>query len=247
MISFCKCQFHQNLSVIYNPFDFDASTATTLSQILNSSECVEIDLVGVQVDVEACCLADGSGGVIKFDPTSCVESLEGIAANIEITTIGNNVPTGFVTSYILTSSPSLIVKEINSTGSFSVMDPGMYSAFIIVHDPITYNFQGIVEDQVDIYDIIQSITISGVCADISLAGSNILVKDCNECEYDLYVQGLGTSVSQGVYKAEHDIFSDGLINKGPVEFPAGNSIELLRGFEVTLGNQFHAYIEGCSN
>lgn len=234
-------------TVIYNPFDFDASTAKTLTEIINFSQCVEIDLDGVEVDVERCCLADGSGGKVNYNPSSCAESLTGTAATIEVTSAGNNVPTGFITSYILASLPGSLIESINTTGSFSVLEPGLYAIYLIVHDPMTYSFQGVNMDQVDIFDIIQNVITTGVCADINLAASDILVKDCNECEYDVYVPGFGTSIIPGLYEAEHDIFSDGLVNMGQVQFPAGNSIELLPGFEVTLGNPFHAYIEGCSN
>lgn len=64
------------------------------------------------------------------------------------------------------------------------------------------------------------------------------------CPYDLYISGV--PVIPGVYVAENNISSDGLINGGVVEYSAGNSLELMSGFEVMLGSEYNAIIEGCN-
>jgi len=232
--------------VVYNPIDFDASTATTVTEILDNSTCVAIDLVGSPADVEECCLAN-AGGLVDAVVTSCVDNGAGSMALLEATAVGQNIPAGYVLSYILTSQPGSVVVDINNTGSFLVSTAGMYSIQTLVHDPNTYNFEGLTVGVDDIFSVLLTINELQVCADINLVGIDLVAEECEQCPFNLYIPGIALSVSPGLYEAENDITSDGTINIGTVEYSAGNSVELLPGFEVVLGNEFEAYIEGCQN
>lgn len=55
------------------------------------------------------------------------------------------------------------------------------------------------------------------------------------------------SVDQGYaeYELRHQISSDALIDGSQIDFSAGTEIEMQAGFEVKLGAQLHAFIDGC--
>ena len=54
-------------------------------------------------------------------------------------------------------------------------------------------------------------------------------------------------VLPGLYEAFSIIRSEGVISAGDVDFTANTCIELQPNFEVRIGNNFQAYIEGCNN
>lgn len=57
----------------------------------------------------------------------------------------------------------------------------------------------------------------------------------------------GGSIAAGTYSASNTITADGSIaSPDVVSFDAGDCIELQPNFEVALGADFHAYIQGCS-
>jgi len=67
------------------------------------------------------------------------------------------------------------------------------------------------------------------------------------CAYDLHVSGSGgMPIDPGVYQAENDITTDGIINANEVTYSAGNSVELQYGFEVMLGAVSNIIMEGCN-
>jgi len=232
--------------VVFDPNVYDASTATTVAEILANDRCVAIDLVGAPADVLECCLAN-AGGLVDATSTSCADPATGSMATVSATAIGINVPAGFVLSYVLTSQPGAIVQAINSTGVFMVPNAGMYAIHTVVHDPNTYSFQGLTIGVDDIFSVNMTINALQVCADINLVGIDVDAAACDNCPFNLYIPGIGVPVAPGLYEVENDITSDGLVNMSTVEYSAGNSIEFLPGFEVTLGTEFEAYIEGCNN
>ncbi len=66
-----------------------------------------------------------------------------------------------------------------------------------------------------------------------------------DCVFDLSENG--QPIDAGLYNAINSINSNGLINPGDqVTFEAGNFIELLPNFEVSLGANFHAAIKVCN-
>jgi hypothetical protein len=54
-------------------------------------------------------------------------------------------------------------------------------------------------------------------------------------------------IASNLYETEVRIISSGKVGGGPVEFSAGDNIELHSGFEVVAGHEFQAFIEGCEN
>lgn len=66
-----------------------------------------------------------------------------------------------------------------------------------------------------------------------------------DCVFDLSENG--QPIDAGLYNAINAINSNGLVNPGDqVTFEAGNFIELLPNFEVSLGADFHAGIKVCN-
>ena len=64
------------------------------------------------------------------------------------------------------------------------------------------------------------------------------------CPNSLDISGV---VNSGLYEAQSIITSDGLLpNPNNIEYRAGNTIELESGFEVSIEEQFHAYIGACN-
>ena len=71
-----------------------------------------------------------------------------------------------------------------------------------------------------------------------------LIWNCNGCDTNYYAAG---NISSGTYEVSDSIQSDGMISApNTVIFKAGKGILLEPGFEVQLGAELEAIIEGCN-
>lgn len=85
-------------------------------------------------------------------------------------------------------------------------------------------------------------TTNAICS----TGQPLLSTSIYDPNYCASVLNLSNSISTDVYQADDRIISNGIVNA--TEFPiyqAGNSIELINGFEVENGAVFLAIIEAC--
>ena len=133
----------------------------------------------------------------------------------------------------------------SATPSFNVSTAGSFSIHTLVFDPATLNLANIMIGVDPISQLNLDIVEQGVCADINLLGTSFEVEGCDPCPFNLFIP-FSDIGSGGLFEAFNDITSDATITPGlSVEFSAGNSVELLPGFEVVLGAEFEGFIEGC--
>ena len=86
---------------------------------------------------------------------------------------------------------------------------------------------------------------NGTINDDQIYLDDIVIETCEDNCPDYMVQNTNTIIDQSE-QVEINIQSDGIVQAGnSIEFKAGNSIELLVGFEVINSGVFHAYIESC--
>jgi len=228
-------------SLDYSGLIFGTSTVTDLLDAIEAQKvCATLNLTAPTIETEECCIAE-AGFMPSADVMGCVGG--GSTATITGSPMNTFVPTGYVVEYLLVLNNAII--DINPTAPiFNVAATGNYSVHAIVYDPATYNLSGITLGVTTRFELFGDIQILGICADFDLFGTSVAIDPC--CVDFLYVPGVGIPVPPGEYEANIEVTSDGLVNAGPTEYHAGDSVELLPGFEVTLGTEFEAYIEGCN-
>ena len=136
-----------------------------------------------------------------------------------------------------------MILQISSTPDFSVNLPDFYKVHPVVYHPSDFSIAGYDDGTNTIFNLNGDIAAMDICADVGLTGGNFVVSDC--CAQNLYIPGVGLSVPAGHYERDMTISSDGLVDNGPTDFDAGVEIEMMPGFEVVLGVEFHAFIDGC--
>ena len=227
-------------SVAYNPADYDVASATTFSEILMNIVCGDIS-VGLPIDVNECCDAF-AGNITQPVVDGCAGG--GTNSTLTWTPFNQGIPSGYVVEYVLTDGATGTVLQISSTQSFTVSVPDFYRVHSVVYNPAEFSLTGYDDGTQSIFGINGDLSALDVCADVDIIGGNFIVSDC--CSQDLYLPGPGVSVPAGVYERDVRISSDGIVDLGVTDFDAGFEIELLPGFEVVLGTQFHAFIDGCN-
>ena len=227
-------------SVAYNPADYDVATATTFNDIITNLGCGDIS-AGLPIVVDECCQAF-AGNVIQTMVDGCAGG--GTNATLTWTLFNQNVPPGYVIEYILTDGATGLILQTSSTPSFTVNAPDFYKVHSVVFNPAEFSLAGQVNGTNIIFSLNGEISALDICADVNIIGGNFVVSDC--CSQDLYLPGPGVSVPAGVYERDVRISSDGIVDLGVTDFDAGFEIELLPGFEVVLGTEFHAFIDGCN-
>ncbi|MBL0342785.1 MAG: hypothetical protein IPP71_18980 [Bacteroidetes bacterium] len=104
--------------------------------------------------------------------------LDGSGVTISATSNGNsNVPAGYQTIYVLTSGTSLIIQQVNSTPSFSVTTPDLYTIHTLVYNPATLDLTIVVPGQTTGFDV-NSLLVQGggsICAALDVTGAPINV------------------------------------------------------------------------
>ena len=144
----------------------------------------------------------------------------------------------------MTDGATGTILQISSTPSFTVSAPDFYKVQAVVYNPAEFSLVGYDDGTQSIFGINGDIAALGICADVDIIGGNFVVSDC--CAQNLYIPGVGISVPANHYERDLTISSDGTVDLGVTDFDAGFEIELLPGFEVVLGTQFHAFIDGCN-
>ena len=229
-------------SVAYDPNDYDVTTATTIEDITSNWTCGDIS-APAEIRVVECCLAS-SGWLTDAVTNGCADPANGTTANLTATQKGLRVPTGYQVVYLLRDGLTDILLDYSFTLSFDVDQVGSYYISPLVYDPANLDITAIDYGNEDIFSFNIYLFNLGVCDHFNISGIQLLVGDC--CQEDLYIPGAGIGVNGGLYEVSQNITSDGTVNSANVEFSAGNSVELMAGFEVELGMEFHAFIEGCN-
>ena len=232
----------QAYSVAYNPNDYDVTTATTIADITSNWTCGDIS-APAQIKVTACCLAT-SGWLTNAVVDGCADPANGTTATLSVTQNSERIPAGYVIAYLLRDGATDILLDYSYTPSFDVDQIGSYFISPIVYDPANLDITAIDFGNENIFDFNIMVFNLGVCDHFNLSGIELLVQLC--CQDNSYIPGVGIGVNGGLYEVSQNITSDGTINSANVEYSAGNSVELMPGFEVEIGLEFHAFIEGCN-
>jgi hypothetical protein len=229
--------------VVYDPTLCDLPSLTSVDEILNGCECFDIDLVGVEANVEECCDAN-AGGLTNVLVDGCADDRtdNGNTATFSVQSVATNVPAGSQVLFILTSGG--IVQETSTSPSFDIGMSGLYTIHTLVYDA-AFDLSFIELGVTPINEVNVELVTQGICGDVNLRGIDGTVEACDgDCPFDLFLPAT-TPIR---YEVENTITSDAVVTGGGViEFSAGTEILLLPGFEVTVGTEFHAFIEGCSN
>jgi uncharacterized repeat protein (TIGR01451 family) len=229
--------------VVYDPTLCDLPSLTSVDEILNGCECFDIDLVGVEANVEECCDAN-AGGLTNVLVDGCADdrTANGNTATFSVQSVATNVPAGSQVLFILTSGG--IVQETSTSPSFDIGMSGLYTIHTLVYDA-AFDLSFIELGVTPINEVNVELVTQGICGDVNLRGIDGTVEACDgDCPFDLFLPAT-TPIR---YEVENTITSDAVVTGGGViEFSAGTEILLLPGFEVTVGTEFHAFIEGCSN
>ncbi len=166
--------------------DLGVTTGFDVNALLvqgGGSICASLDVAGAAFNVVLCC--DAEAGTITADANEvCLLNDE---AFISATPDGNSVvPTGFVTAYVLTEGPDLLIVALSATPDFLVTTTGDYTIHTIVYDTLTLDVSIIEFGQTTGFEV-DSLLIQGggtICASLDVAGAMITVQGCNPVNDD---------------------------------------------------------------
>jgi len=139
------------------------------------------------------------------------------------------------TTLWLTTNADLLILDISSNPASINFDNGEPGECLLWAITFNESVQGLVVGE-------SAMNLSG-CFELSNSISIIKEQCNNNCEENLLLEG---SIDPNLYEASNTITSNGIVDQTPVEFSAGQCISLEPNFEVSLGNMFHAFIEGCT-
>ena len=183
-------------TLVYDPNTLDLGSivlGTTTGFDVNAlliqgggSICGSLDVTGALFEVIDCVVCDADAGTLTADATP-VCLLSG-AAQIGATPNGDAVePDGYLTAYVLTQGPTLVIIELGGGPVFNVNAPGAYTIHTIIYDPLTVD-PGLIELGVTTGFDIDALLIQGggsICGSLDMAGAPIIVNDCapgnNDC------------------------------------------------------------------
>jgi hypothetical protein len=129
-------------------------------------------------------VCDANAGTLTADASPvCLLNDE---ATLSATADGNAVvPVDYLTAYVLTQGPELLIIAAGGTPEFTVNTAGDYTIHTLVYDPFTLDL-GIVEFGVTTGFDVNGLLIQGggtICASLDVVGAPIVVEDCTEpCE-----------------------------------------------------------------
>jgi len=182
-------------TLVYDTTSLDLSTVvlgTTTAADVNAlliqgggSICASLDLLGASTLVYDCgdCEARAGSLTLTVAPVICIDTTTTTTVELTAMADGNQVvPDGFELKYVLTSTSSFFVEEVNSTPDFTVdAIPGIYTIHALVYDTLTLD-----TDTLDITGTTQvfglnSMLIQGggtLCGELDLGGAMITLDTC---------------------------------------------------------------------
>jgi outer membrane scaffolding protein for murein synthesis (MipA/OmpV family) len=144
-----------------------------LGLVADGGLCASLDVTGAAVSVEDCA-ADAGTLTADASPVSLVSGV----ATISATPNGDiSVPTGYLSLYVLTSGADLVIEQTNSTASFDVAEPGVYTIHTLVYDANTLDLSVVVIGQTTGGDVLGIITSNGLCASLDVTGAEVIVDE----------------------------------------------------------------------
>jgi|GEM_PF-698585 len=93
---------------------------------------------------------------------------------------GNVIPGGYLTTYVLTEGPNLVIQKTAAFPSFNVAMQGSYRIHILIYNPSTLDLSIVVPGVTTGFDI-NALLIQGggsICGALDVAGAKILVSTC---------------------------------------------------------------------
>jgi hypothetical protein len=179
-------------TLVYDPLtldlgivEFGVTTGFDVNALLiqgGGTICASLDVVGAPIVVEDCTEpCEANAGTLTEDASPvCLLNDE---ATLSATADGNaTVPVDYLTAYVLTQGPELLIIAAGGTPEFIVNAAGDYTIHTLVYDPLTLDL-GIVEFGVTTGFDVNGLLIQGggtICASLDVVGAPIVVEDCTE-------------------------------------------------------------------
>lgn len=129
---------------------------------------------GLKTSAQVC---DANAGSIT--PTVNSICVEGNFATLTANLDGNQViPSGYTTTYLLTTGANSVILEFNGSPQFTVSTEGLYTIHTLVFDPSTFDLNTIIFDVTTINDLNIQFEQGGgdICAGLDLIGGDILTE-----------------------------------------------------------------------
>ncbi len=171
----------------------DLGTTTgieVLNLITNADICADLDATGAPVVVEECTVPCGAdAGTLTADQNAPICLENGVVTISATPNDDDNIPVGYETIYILTTTNGLIILQVSSTPEFIVDNPGLYTIHTLVAETSddtddNYLDLSLIEFEVTTgAEVIALINDADICASLDVAGASFLVEDCTPpCE-----------------------------------------------------------------
>ncbi|MBP9082206.1 MAG: hypothetical protein KBH11_03965, partial [Bacteroidia bacterium] len=168
-------------TLVYDPAALDLSTVVfgvTTGFDVNGlliqgggSICAALDVAGAAFTVDQ----PDAGTLTAVSPEFC---FDGSNVTITATPNGNaSVPPGYQTIYVLTQGPNLVIQQVNTTPSFTVTTPDLYTIHTLVYNPATLDLSIVVPGLTTGFDVNGLLVQGGgsICASLDVTGAPVTI------------------------------------------------------------------------
>ena len=227
--------------------DLGVTTASEVNALLiqgGGTICASLDLLGASTLVYDCgsCEARAGSLTLAVDPVLCVDSTT-TTVDIRATADGNQVvPNGFELAYILTSTNSFFVEDINEIPEFTVdADLGVYTVHAFVYDTTLFNLDTFdISGSTQVFDLNSMLLQGGgtICGELDLGGAMITIENCTTnptgqpCTVDL--------IADDVVNLQTDDCDLGTDYCVPMAF-----VDIMTEYDLTINGDTVTQFTGC--
>ena len=166
---------------------FGTTTASDVNALLvqgGGNTCASLDLLGASTLLYDCgdCEARAGSLTMTVDPIICVDST---TANVVLTATpdGNQVvPDGFELAYILTSTTSFLLEDVNTDPEFTITSElGIYTIHAFVYDTTLVDLDSLdLSGNTQVFAL-NSLLLQGggtICGELDLGGAMVTLESC---------------------------------------------------------------------
>ncbi len=142
--------------------------------------CAALDVAGAAFNVEVC-PCDADAGALFPINNPCIDIDHPGPVTLKANVVeAATVPNGFVRAYVLTSGSQLVIRDLNSSPSFSVSEEGTYTIHTLVYDPETLDIHDIEIGETTGFDVNHLLLQGGgsICAALDVEGAKFYIETC---------------------------------------------------------------------
>jgi len=206
--------------------EFGKTTGGEILELIASQAiCASLDAEGLSFNVMACdtdttmadtCEADaGTLTAVELTDEDCIDTADSASVvTISATPDGNvNIPEGYTSIFVLTSTDSLVIEEVADTPLFEVAEAGLYTIHTLVYSADTASEDFLDLDVVSFGettggDVIALIQEADICASLDATGATFEVTECEDITpapngifFSEYVEGSSSNKALEIYNA----------------------------------------------